>query len=161
MVWIDYKKSYDMVPHSWIKECLELFEIAENIKTLLVNNMEKWRVMLSAGNLELGEVDIRRGIFQGDFLSPLVFVLPLIALKLILSTAKTAYEFSGSKGKIHHLLFKGHLRLYSGNEKGFDSLVQTIYVFSEDIGMEFGIEVSYVSDRERKDCEISWYRVAR
>ena len=25
MVWIDYKKAYDMAPHSWIKECLDLF----------------------------------------------------------------------------------------------------------------------------------------
>ena len=67
ITWIDYKKAYDMVPHSWIKECLDLFRIAENIKTLLVNSMEMWRVMLCAGNLELGEIDIKRGIFQGDF----------------------------------------------------------------------------------------------
>ena len=58
MPWIDYKKAYDMVPHSRIKECLELPGAAENIKTLLVNGMEKWRVMLWAVNSELGEVDI-------------------------------------------------------------------------------------------------------
>ena len=29
MVCIDHKKAYDMVPHSWIKECLELFGAAE------------------------------------------------------------------------------------------------------------------------------------
>ena len=66
-----------MVPHSWFKECLDLFGVAENIKTLLVNSMEKSKVMLCAGNSEL-EVDIKRGIFQGDSLSPLVFVLVLI-----------------------------------------------------------------------------------
>ena len=48
-----------MVPNSWIKECVDLFGVVENIKTLLVNSMEKWRVMLSAGNSELGEVDIK------------------------------------------------------------------------------------------------------
>ena len=32
------------------------------------------------------------------------------------------------------------LKLYSGSEKGLDSLVQTVHVFSEHIGMEFGIE---------------------
>ena len=32
------------------------------------------------------------------------------------------------------------LKLYSQNEKGMDSLVQTIRVCSEDIGIEFGIE---------------------
>ena len=75
MAWIDYQKAYDMVPHSWIIECLDLFGVAENIKSLLVNSMEKWKVMLCSGNSELGEVEIKRGIFQGDSLSPLVFVL--------------------------------------------------------------------------------------
>ena len=46
MAWIDY----DMVPHSWIQECLDLFGVAENIKILL---------MLCAGNSDLGEVDIK------------------------------------------------------------------------------------------------------
>ena len=32
------------------------------------------------------------------------------------------------------------LKLYSQSEKGLDSLVQTVRVFNEDIGMEFGIE---------------------
>ena len=31
------------------------------------------------------------------------------------------------------------LKLYSQSEKGLDSLVQIVPVFSEDIGMEFGI----------------------
>ena len=41
MAWIDYKRAYDIVPHSWIIECLDLFCGAENIKSLLVNSMEK------------------------------------------------------------------------------------------------------------------------
>ena len=58
MAWIDYTKAYDMVPHSWIIECLELFGVAENMKNLLVNSMEKWKVMLYSENFELGEVEI-------------------------------------------------------------------------------------------------------
>ena len=139
MAWMDYEKAYDMVPGSWIIECLDLFGVAENIKSLLVNSMEKWKVMLCSGNSELGEVEIKRGIFQGDFLSPLVFVLALIPLSLILRKAKAAYEFSESKEKISHLLFMDDLKLYSRSEKGLDS-VQTVRVFREDIGMEFGIE---------------------
>ena len=48
-----------MVPYLWIKECLELFWVAENIKTLLINSTENWRVMLCAGSSELGEADIK------------------------------------------------------------------------------------------------------
>ena len=69
-----------------------------------------------------------------------MFVLSLIPLCLILRKGKAAYEFSKSKEKINHLLFMDDLKLYSRNEKGLDSLVQTVHVFSEHIGIEFGIE---------------------
>ena len=78
--------------------------------------------------LNSGEVEIRRGIFQGDSLSPLVFVLVLIPLNLILRKTKAAYEFSESKKKMNHLLFLDDLKLYSQSNKGLDSLVQT-FVF--------------------------------
>ena len=69
--------------------------------------------MLCSGNSELGEVEIKRGIFQGDSLSPLVFVLALIPLSLILRKTKAAYEFSESKVKFSHLFFVDDLKLYS------------------------------------------------
>ena len=134
MAWIDYDKACNMVSHSWIKECLELLGV--------VNSMEKWRVMLGAGNSELGERNIKRGIFQGDSLYLSVFVLALIPLSLVLRKAKAVYEFSGIKGKINNLLFMDDLKLYSRNEKELDLLIQKIRAFSEDIGMEFGIEKS-------------------
>ena len=139
MSWIDYKKAYDMVPYSWIIERLDLF-VVENIKSLLVNSMAKRKVMLCSGNSELGEVEIKQGIFQGDSLSSLLFVLALIPLSLTLRKVKAAYGFSESKEKINHLLFMDDLKLYSRSEKGLDSLVHTVLVFSEDIGMEFGVE---------------------
>ena len=30
MAWRDYKEACDMVPHSWIMHCLDLFGVAEN-----------------------------------------------------------------------------------------------------------------------------------
>ena len=62
---------------------------------------------------ELGEVEIKCGTFQGDSLSPLVFVLASIPLSLILRKAEAAYEFSQSKGKINHVLFMDDLKLDS------------------------------------------------
>ena len=100
--------------------------------------MEKRKVTLCSGNSELVQIEIKQGIFQGDSLSPLV--LALILLSLILRKEKAAYEFSQSKKKINHLLFMDDLKLYSRNEKGLDSLAQIVFVFSENIGTEFGIE---------------------
>ena len=69
-----------------------------------------------------------------------MFVLALIPLTFILRKVKAAYEFSESKEKINHLLFMDDLKLHSRREKGMDSLVQTVRVFSEDIGIGFGAE---------------------
>ena len=101
-----------MVPHSWIIECLGLFGVADNIKSLLVNSsMENWKLLLCSGNNELGEVEIKRDNFQGSFLSPLMFVLAWIPQSLILRKANGAYEFSESKEKINYLLFMDDLKL--------------------------------------------------
>ena len=35
MTWVDYKKTHDMVPHSWIIESLYMAQVAENIITFL------------------------------------------------------------------------------------------------------------------------------
>ena len=32
MARLDYKKAYDMVPHNWINECLEMFGIENNVQ---------------------------------------------------------------------------------------------------------------------------------
>ena len=32
MVWTDYRKAYQLVPHSWVNEYMEMFGIVENLK---------------------------------------------------------------------------------------------------------------------------------
>ena len=91
MGWLDYKKAYDMVPHPWILECLKLFGAAENIRSLLENSMKSWRTELTSNGQTLGTVSIKRGIFQGDSLSPLLFVVTMIPLTLILRKCEAGY----------------------------------------------------------------------
>ena len=82
MAWIDCRKAYDMVPHSWIKK--SMCGVTDNICHFLSNSMESWQTILISGNEELAWVNIQRKIFQGDTLSPLLFVVGLIPLSHIL-----------------------------------------------------------------------------
>ena len=47
--WIDYKKAYDMVPHSWLMECTTMLGIALNVREMLSNSMKSWKVELTSG----------------------------------------------------------------------------------------------------------------
>ena len=48
MVWIDYRKAYDYVPHSWVLECLDILGIADNVRSFLEKNKKKWKLSLNS-----------------------------------------------------------------------------------------------------------------
>ena len=128
MAWIDYKKTYDMVPHSWNLESVTLVGIANNIKRLLKNIVGNWKTELNAYGTMVGEVNIWRGIFQGDSLSPLLFIIAIIPLTHMLRQCDTCYHLGDGHSKINHLLFMDDLKLYGRNDRKIESPVQTIWI---------------------------------
>ena len=65
MAWIDYKKAYDFVPHSWISECMEIFGIAVNVRNFLQRSMGQWKLSLTSNGEDLGDVGGYLGLFLG------------------------------------------------------------------------------------------------
>ena len=84
MAWIDYKNAYDMVPQSWIINCLKMYKISHETINFIEKNMKNWRVELTAGGKSLAETKIKRGIFQGDARSSLLFIIAMMPLNHIL-----------------------------------------------------------------------------
>ena len=79
----------------------------------------------------------------------------LVLISLILGKVKAAFNFSESKEKINHLLFTDDFKLYSRSEKGLDTLVQTVGVFSEAIGQRFGIKKRAILVIELPDGKVT------
>ena len=83
--WIDEKKkAYDMAPQSRIIDCLKMCKISYEVIKFIENTMKNWSVELTTGGKSLTEVKIQRRIFQGDALSPLLFVIAMIPLNDII-----------------------------------------------------------------------------
>ena len=102
--------------------------------------MKNWKLRLVSNGLDLCDIDINRGIFQGDSLSPLIFVICMIPLSFLLRKVKASYEWGRKEFKLNHLLFMDDLKLFGKSNEQIDSLVQTVFRFSEDVGMEFGLK---------------------
>ena len=102
--------------------------------------MKKWKLLLSSNESDLCEVDVNISNFQGDSLSPLIFVICIIPLSLLLRKVKTSYEWGRKEFKLNHFLFMDDLKLFGKSQDQIDSLIQTVFIFSEDIGMEFGLK---------------------
>ena len=139
MTWIDYKKVYDMIPHSWILESLGLVQVSVNIVEFFRKSMKTWNINLTSCGEYLAKVDIRRGIFQGDSLSPLVSMICIIPLTQILRKVKSAYTLKNGE-KLNHVLFMDDLKIFAKSKREVNGLFSTVQILRNDIGMEFGIK---------------------
>ena len=112
MAWIDYKKAWDMVPHSWILETLKLVQVSDNI---LKRSIANWQTELtSCESLEKEKV-WRKLTSAERFLRVINSPLLFIAICDIANNKGDKFTFiisnmhdtpnlctMQSQGKIHH-----------------------------------------------------------
>ena len=96
MAWIDDKNADDMVPQSRILQFLKMYKISHEVINFIEQTMQTLRVELTAGWRSIAKTNIQRGIFQGDALSPLLFIIAIMPLNNILRKCAARYNLSRS-----------------------------------------------------------------
>ncbi|KAL9987105.1 hypothetical protein ACROYT_G001355 [Oculina patagonica] len=78
--WIDYKKAFDSVPHTWIIKCMEIYKICPVTVNFITESMKCWKTTLhlnhAEGSITSRPINIKSGIFQGDSLSTPILSCP-------------------------------------------------------------------------------------
>ena len=135
-----YKKAYDTVPQSWIINCLQMYKISDEIINFIKKTIKTWRVELIARGESLAETKIQRGIFQGDALSPLLLLIAMMPLNHVLRKCTTGYKLSKSQERSTTINQTVRKKKKKKNEKKLETLIHAVRIYSQDVGMEFGIE---------------------
>jgi hypothetical protein len=142
MAWIDYRKAFDSVPHSWILKSMELYGLSPAVVRFMEWSMKTWRTTLHLTHNNVvdqsAEISISRGIYQGDSFSPLLFCIALIPLSKVLDNITGGYRINDST--ITHLFYMDDLKLYAKNDETLEGMISATHMFSQNIGMTFGIE---------------------
>ena len=139
--WIDYRKAFDSVPHSWIIKAMQIYKVSPDLIKYIKHSMSTWQTTMilnfSSGSTKTNPIRIKNGIFKGDTLSPLLFCLSLAPLSNLLNNTKLGYAIN--KERISHLFYMDDLKLYSKNDNQLEGLLNTVKIFSDDIKMQFGL----------------------
>ena len=140
--WIDYRKAFDSVPHSWILKSMELTKLSPTLINFMKLTMSNWKTDLylkhSDGTIVVDGIDIKCGIFQGDSFSPLLFCIALFPLSNLLNSNNCGYKIYDET--ISHLFFMDDLKLYTKNDDHLETQLNVVKMFSDDICMSFGLD---------------------
>ena len=147
-VWLDYRKSFDSIPYSWLLHALKLAKLPNHLLTAIKNLTESWYTKLNL-KLKLNAKDnsivsniikIIAEIYQGDSLSVILFVLALNPLSHLLRSTK-GYAYGKNRQHQHtHNVFVDNLKLYASDINTVKRQLEIVTTFSKDIGMKFGEE---------------------
>jgi len=111
---------------------------------MIIIIMEKWNAKLILKTkqevMQSQLIRIRRGIFEGDCLSPLLFFNAFIPLTNELNRAGYGYQVHGTERKISHVLYVDDLELLRRNENDVKNGMKIVQAISKNMNMNFGLE---------------------
>ena len=153
MVWVDYKKTYDMVSQSWIIYGQKMYKISNEVIEFIEKTMGTWRVEWTAGEKSLLEVKIQRWIFQRDALSPLPFVIAVMPHNHILRKCTGAYKLIKSQEKINHLMYMD-IKLFAKKQK--QSELETLIKTVNEVSVRKTIPKAKLKAASQKEIRQKW-----
>ncbi|PZC84738.1 hypothetical protein B5X24_HaOG204286 [Helicoverpa armigera] len=145
-MFIDYQKAFDSVPHSWLSHVLNIYKIHPTLKRFLQTTMQNWQTTLrinqGTSSVSTEPISIKRGIFQGDALSPLWFCMALNPLSHLLDKSEIGYTLTDNNTSytLSHLMYMDDIKLYAANTNDLFKLADITQQFSNDICMQFGVD---------------------
>ena len=136
--WVDVKKAYDSIDHAYLLRCIENLCLPPWILDFLRTTISHWQVEIRCGSEILLEKYIRRGILQGDSLSPLLFVLCLDPLSRMLTADFPQLTIQTDAGAFcsNHLLFVDDLKLLATDDANATAMLDATDVFFKAVGLE-------------------------
>lgn len=148
VAWFDYEKAFDTTPHDLMHFVLKSLGVAENIRLWLRHSMTQWRIRIElpdprgVGLVQSGPIEYKRGIFQGDSLSPLLFCLTMLPLQAALDRWTDGVQIGikhDAPLKVTHQLYVDDLKIYAIGAAKLKGAIENVLDWSKSMNMSVGL----------------------
>ncbi|XP_031121028.1 uncharacterized protein LOC116024277 [Ipomoea triloba] len=149
MIKVDLKKAYDTIDWDFIKEALEGLRFPTKFIDWIMECVSSTSFSISVNGCLYGHFDGKRGLRQGDPISPLIFTICIEYFSRVLKTKAHSPLFTFhpkcSQLGITHLAFADDLMLFSkGNPASVTILLNALKELEETSGLTVSIEKSNI-----------------
>ncbi|XP_074313317.1 uncharacterized protein LOC141648506 [Silene latifolia] len=141
LIKVDLKKAYDSVNWLFLKHMLEALCFPDHFKHLIMECVSTASYSLVLNGETFGHFHGKKGLRQGDPLSPLLFTIAMEYLTRVLNFTTKVMDFRYhslcGKLKLHHLIFADDLLMFSrGDQQSVMLLLRSFASFSAASGLE-------------------------
>ena len=152
VVWIDYKKAYDRVPHGWLELVLEAISAPAIVRRSIARLIPMWEskfTMRTDDGPVQTNLTFKRGLFQGDSLSPLLFCLCIAPISQALRSTAAGYRSKRGSVPATHQFYMDDLKLYAQTRKDLADKLGIVDRVTTAVGMELGLRKCAVAHMEK------------
>ena len=139
--WIDVRKAYDSVSHSWLKYILKIHRFPHTILKALNNVIDTWNVVIevptSNGIQITRTIRYRNGQLQGDSLGPAFYTLAKNPISWKLRHGCGYVLSAPGKEKITHSLFIDDLKKYDKAKETLRNILGALRGWMRQAGLEW------------------------
>ncbi|CAD6200333.1 unnamed protein product [Caenorhabditis auriculariae] len=144
VAWIDYSKAYDSIPHDLLEWTLLAIRVHPRVVSSYMGMLKALHVTfetrVGAVTGASTELDVRRGVPQGDTLSPLLFCLAIAPISKLIEACLTPYMFSRTAGvgeiRLTHQFYMDDLKLYSESVQSLHDTIGEMVLLCQAMGLE-------------------------
>lgn len=141
LAFVDYKKAFDSISHDSIWEALHALNIQEKYISILKNIYTNCTSKIKLDRIG-ATINIKRGVRQGDPLSPKLFIAVLQQITSNSPWSKKGININGSY--LSHLEFADDVILFSECPQQLSIMINELHQASSKIGLEMNLEKTKV-----------------
>ena len=134
-IWLDLKNAFGSVRHDLLRYVLNLYKLPHWLTTYITNLYSGITGTVSTKSYSTAKIPLKCGVFQGDTLSPILFLIAINPILKFLETKKRfGYKFRGNS--INTLAYADDISLIFSNQRSAQRLLNEIDTLFTKMGLQ-------------------------